>query len=526
MLFFPVITRELRVSARQPFTYTLRTLGAGALLMASTFFGLEQGFSPSLGGRMFSGLHFTLFWTIWLLVPMATADCISRERREGTLGLLFLTHLKGQDIVIAKSMAHGLRALTLWVAVLPIATVPFLLGGVSWSQVVLSGMVTLCALCWALAAGLLASAWNKKWLRAMFWAGFLAIAFVLALGTAVGELLVRVYAPSGYFGWRESSDFAFTLGLGFILGLDWRYMAIAQGARMGQMLWVIGQITLLSMAALLLAVVLAGVKTRMVWQEEPPSRSQVWLEKTFCTPVLWLSFFRRWMRRILERNPMGWLEQRTWSGRLVMWGWFAVVISLYSGALMDPNFLRNSGPFQEVVGLLLAGSLGMNAAGSFRRERESGVMELLLVSPMSERRMIAGRLRGLWAQFLPSFGLFLLIWAYLSTWSEGASSIGAIFFFGVTYVTIPVIGLYFSLRCRGFIAAVLGTLTFGLLIPICVPVLLWWFSPTVSSNPDLGRDLLKAAMSAFCQFVAALVCWERLHWRLRLRAFPVQRAEV
>src|SRR5215468_4739821 len=158
MLFVPVIARELKASARQPFTYHLRTLGAGALLLVSAVSGLEWGFTPSMGGRMFSGLHFTLFWAIWLLVPVLTADCISRERREGTLGLLFMTRLKGQDIVVAKSLAHGLRALTLWVAVLPIVTVPFLMGGVSWLEVMLSGMVNLCALCGALSAGLLASA--------------------------------------------------------------------------------------------------------------------------------------------------------------------------------------------------------------------------------------------------------------------------------------------------------------------------------------------------------------------------------
>ena len=34
------------------------------------------------------------------------------------------------------------------------------------------------------------------------------------------------------------------------------------------------------------------------------------------------------MARKLERNPIGWLEQRSWSGRLVMWGWFAATIGL------------------------------------------------------------------------------------------------------------------------------------------------------------------------------------------------------
>ena len=105
MTVLPVIARELRASARQPFTYYLRVLGVTALLLASLLFGLHFGFEPALGRQLFGGLHCTLFGAIWVLVPMLTADCISRERREGTLGLLFLTPLKGTDIVVAKGLA-------------------------------------------------------------------------------------------------------------------------------------------------------------------------------------------------------------------------------------------------------------------------------------------------------------------------------------------------------------------------------------------------------------------------------------
>src|SRR5689334_3524305 len=108
MTFIPVIARELRASSRQTFTYYLRVFGAGALLAASALFGLNHGFDSNVGERLFGSLHLTMFWAIWLLVPLLTADCISRERREGTLGLLFLTPLKGPDIVLAKSVAHGL----------------------------------------------------------------------------------------------------------------------------------------------------------------------------------------------------------------------------------------------------------------------------------------------------------------------------------------------------------------------------------------------------------------------------------
>src|SRR5438876_9472568 len=54
MTILPVIARELRRAARIPFTYYLRTLGVAATLVASVLFGLEQGFGPKLGGRLFA----------------------------------------------------------------------------------------------------------------------------------------------------------------------------------------------------------------------------------------------------------------------------------------------------------------------------------------------------------------------------------------------------------------------------------------------------------------------------------------
>ena len=96
------------------------------------------------------------------------------------------------------------------------------------------------------------------------------------------------------------------------------------------------------------------------------------------------------------------------------WGWFAVILSLYSAVLTDHNFFHTSSGVQQAMAWLLGGSLAMSAAGSFRRERESGVLELLLVSPLGEGDIISGRLRGLWSQFLPAFGLLLGLWGYFT----------------------------------------------------------------------------------------------------------------
>src|SRR5712671_3578217 len=98
MTLLPVIVRELRAEARHSFTYWLRVLGATALLFVSASVAFENGVGIGQGGELFAWQHLTLFWSIWILVPLVCADCISREKREGTLGLLFLTPLRATDI--------------------------------------------------------------------------------------------------------------------------------------------------------------------------------------------------------------------------------------------------------------------------------------------------------------------------------------------------------------------------------------------------------------------------------------------
>src|SRR5512144_1529982 len=104
MIVRPVIQRELAASARQIATYTSRTAGAATLLAVCMYVGLKYQFAVGLGAFLFAQLHVALQAAIWLSVPMLMADCISRERREGTLPLLALTALRPRDIVIAKGL--------------------------------------------------------------------------------------------------------------------------------------------------------------------------------------------------------------------------------------------------------------------------------------------------------------------------------------------------------------------------------------------------------------------------------------
>ena len=115
-----VIDRELRAESRRTANYWLRVLAAAAIIVVFTSVMLTAALGPSLGADLFMALDQTLSLTFWVVVPLMTADCISREQREGTLGLLFLTPLTFFDVILGKSIIHALRALTLFLAALPV----------------------------------------------------------------------------------------------------------------------------------------------------------------------------------------------------------------------------------------------------------------------------------------------------------------------------------------------------------------------------------------------------------------------
>ena len=131
----PVVVRELRAESRRPINYGLRMLTAAVIVSVfAGFLATTQLDTSQLGAALFEVLQQALWLAIWIIVPMMTADCISREKREGTLGLLFLTPLRVLDVIMAKAVTHVLRAATLLLASVPMLVLPFVLGGVVWQD--------------------------------------------------------------------------------------------------------------------------------------------------------------------------------------------------------------------------------------------------------------------------------------------------------------------------------------------------------------------------------------------------------
>lgn len=180
MTLLPIVGRELRVAARRPGTYWFRVavatvaLGAGLIMLL----GSSSWRSPSqVGDSVFSAIAVVLLCFALLAGPFATADLLSAERREGTLGLLFLTDLRPYDVALGKLSAATLQTAAALLGTLPLLTLPLLAGGVTGSRIAVTALMLALLLAVSLSVSLACSACTRN--------GRLAL---LAAGTVLGLL--------------------------------------------------------------------------------------------------------------------------------------------------------------------------------------------------------------------------------------------------------------------------------------------------------------------------------------------------
>src|SRR5947208_13842031 len=144
MIFLPIVERELRAASRRRGTYWNRAVAALAAILifgGALFFEAHQP-PKELGKDIFNALAGLFLFSSLVAGVRYTADCLSEEKREGTLGLLFLTDLKGYDVVLGKLAATSVNTFYGMLAIFPILAISLLVGGVTgtefWRMVLVS----------------------------------------------------------------------------------------------------------------------------------------------------------------------------------------------------------------------------------------------------------------------------------------------------------------------------------------------------------------------------------------------------
>ncbi|MDB6056623.1 MAG: hypothetical protein JWO95_467 [Verrucomicrobiales bacterium] len=494
--FLPVLHRELRENSHRAFNYYLRPLAAGIamFLLWLCVHNVEKEMNaPSMGLFLFSLLHTFLLLLIVIIVPVMTADSIAAEKRNGTLGLLFLTPLTARGIMIGKGCAHAFRAFTLWLSVLPILVIPFLLGGIAWFDVATAITMQFCAILISLAAGMLASALFRKRNATFGAASCFAFAFNIALSICFTFTFTTVaLANSGFRGNRTVFDQSIEL-LPFVLTGYPEFFNFTGRMRSSMGGWSAVLTTrptyphiwtqlliasaLIAFLLLFIVLIIGAWQINRSWRDKQSRVSLKWSNR-FCTP-LFLNRFKSQMRRLLDRNPIAWLQQYSWRARTTKWGLCLAFIIIETIAV---SFLQNSYDLLDSmitlqVLLLFIISIMFLFVGvsSFHTEKQSGALELILITPLRVTQIIYGRVHGLWKQFLPAFlvvatchvatvVLFVHPWRGLNSQSrDDIFEPGAMllyFAIALGFLNLPVFATYFALRVRNMVVAgILTTIT-------------------------------------------------------------------
>lgn len=510
MNVLPVIKREMRAEARHGMTYWSRVIMAGLVITGIIWIAGGQTMHQELGSQMFTLLNSVLFMAIWLIVPMLTADSLAREKREGTLGLLFMTHLHAREIVLGKSLMHSLRGVNLLIAIVPMQIVPVVLGGVSWQELVMAAAINTSSISLALAAGILASSIARDWWHAFPLALALSMTFMFA-ATAVlfhGQLYfffevadgtLPIYRPmsSGeqhslistiwsrsFVLNKLSYQLQYGTGATDVFAGNWASfwktrLNLAGGAY--SEIWI--RVTLAFLTTCLLVTWgIVGISAMIIgrsWRVRPDSARMLRLKRMLFSPMIWKSLLKDRLNLQLNTNPVSWLHEYSWNARVTKWGLCLLTMFICSHFLNQVHS-GNQGLLAAIRIIMIAilFTAAFSGVSSFRSEKDSGGMELLLITPIGTDQIIQGQVAGVWKRYLPTVAVLTIVWyavyfnipgrfSHFRTemhWSEPLLLL-------TTSYTLAVAGVRFSFSQHSLLTACCLALGVGLIAPIILLIL-------------------------------------------------------
>src|SRR5947209_5989713 len=191
MTLLPIVDRELRVASRRRATYSSRvTVALLAAVLAGWIILTLPQFVPTTvaGASLFRSLSWAGVLAVLISGTAATADCISSEKRQGTLGLLFLTDLRGYDVVLGKLAATALQVFYAVVAMMPVLAIPILMGGVTPGEFWRIVLSLLNLVFFGVTAGIFASSLSRIERKAVG-AAFLLVGFMTLGMPIIAEVI-------------------------------------------------------------------------------------------------------------------------------------------------------------------------------------------------------------------------------------------------------------------------------------------------------------------------------------------------
>ena len=453
MLIGPIFTQELATAPLRTRFYALPALFLGAqLLLVFAAWMLLAGTQELRTPADFARFGMTIFPILVLLQltlglffsALFTASAIAQEKDRRTLILLLLTRLNNSELVLGRLFASLLPLVVALAVSVPLLMLLRGFGGISLLQIALAVAVTFGTMLVAGSLGALVAYWREK--------SFLILAITtlvicvwLGFWTAVGAGLLGE-------AWNEQSTalWAATFSPLQTLARVLQPLPLATRGVLG-----IGSVVFEYLIFTVVASLLLNSWTILrlrVWnpsREAAPRQEEASPNTTGATraagapAVLPLNEISgnihaaRQKTRSVWDNPILWREVRTWAyGRRMLLVKFAYVVAfatacyglvqMRQGAVLGTESLAAIVVPLLVVSLVLLNALAVN---SITNEKDLNALDLLLVTDLSPREFIYGKLAGI---FYAAKEMVVLPWLLiLGLWLSGAVRGESTFYLGV-----------------------------------------------------------------------------------------------
>lgn len=389
-----IVVRELRALARRPSAYGMRGafLGLPALAwaLALLIWGGEDGvpilMTTSLVAMLLVGFGGAL----------AVSDAISAERRQQTLGLLLLTPLRPGQVLLGKLASSGLQFALCLLAVFPVMALSLLSGGVTGAEVLRQCGNLLAVVFLGMGVGLFGSALCRE-AKASAGLGFFLMLLIVLAPACAGVAVV-----SAVGGFSPPPILGVLLGPAFLA-----ITALEEEVRRQTIwlyVWNVGGVLMLGLVFLLGA----WIAFAIVWAREKnpqaATRSLVHRKLGKKRPGL-LGKRRRKLRFDNGDNPYARLALAYGKGslfsQLSLWFLAAIFLSFaltplvrgesYLGTDWGGCALLTVILMEIVVRWLVA----LEAPRPIQTDRDSGMLELVLVTPLASEQVVSGLRSGL-----------------------------------------------------------------------------------------------------------------------------------
>lgn len=505
MFIGPIFTREAVTAPRRPRHFIQRTVYVGTLiiLMCTAWLvvaGIQQRIQNAGDMARFGAILFQILAPVQLalvtfLSALVAASGVSQEKDKRTLILLLMTRMNNNELVLGKLCASLLNVVVMVTAALPIFLAIILLGGVSVGQVLRVFLCTLATSMLAGSIGVLFAFWREKTFQTLaltamllvIWQGLWLAVDTGALGsTFLGidhHAIALAFSPIGAVIAAAQPTYSTGFGLGLLFG------------NVGSFIFV---------SVLLIASINAFTVWRVrVWNpsrelrqgQQDPDAGSIWGESEqretvddelaehnlaehsrgqhvdARTRVVSQSHRKVW------DNPILWREICTWAyGRkvLIIRLGYLLTAALIGIALhfvlasmpanadtLVPTSAMPLAPF-FVVSLVIVNAL---AVTSITNERDQQSLDLLLVTDLTPKELVLGKLFGVFWVTKEMAIAPLLLTVYL--WATGAVHFEQWLFVTLGLLVMNVFVAMLGIHCgmtysnsRSAIAVSLGTVFF------------------------------------------------------------------